>query len=150
MASVSNRVYDLIKETVEQQGVTLWDVRFLKEGASHYLRVYIDKPQGISIDDCSAVSHAIDPLIDEADPIDIPYYLEVCSPGIERELTRDEHFKLCENMQVLVKVFKAINGEKEFRGILKCSENGIILETSSGEMAFEKSALARVTLSEEI
>ena len=93
MANAAERVYTLIKQTVEQQGVQLWDVRFVKEGASWYLRVFIDKEDGINIDDCTNVSHAIDPIIDEADPIDKSYYLEVCSPGIERELVRLEHFE---------------------------------------------------------
>ena len=74
MASAAERVYGLIKDTVEAQGVALWDVRFVKEGASWYLRVFIDKPEGISIDDCTNVSHAIDPILDEADPIDKSYY----------------------------------------------------------------------------
>ena len=73
MASAAERVYDLIKDTVESQGVTLWDVRFVKEGASWYLRVFIDKEDGISIDDCTNVSHAIDPILDEHDPIDKSY-----------------------------------------------------------------------------
>ena len=77
MANAAERVYSLIEETVKNEGVTLWDVRFLKEGANWYLRVFIDKPEGISIDDCTAVSHAIDPIIDEADPIDKSYFLEV-------------------------------------------------------------------------
>ena len=93
MASAAERVYSLIKETVEEQGVELWDVRFVKEGASWYLRVFIDKQDGITIDDCTNVSHAIDPVIDEADPIDKSYYLEVCSCGIERELSKPEHFE---------------------------------------------------------
>ena len=92
MAKTEDVVYGLIEPVVQSLGVTLWDVRFVKEGASYYLRVYIDKEGGVGIDDCVAVSHAIDPVIDEADPIDKQYYLEVCSPGIERELTRDRHF----------------------------------------------------------
>ena len=78
MANSAEKVYELIKTAVEEQGVSLWDVRFLKEGASWYLRVFIDKSEGVSIDDCTNVSHAIDPIIDEADPIDVSYYLEVC------------------------------------------------------------------------
>ena len=93
MANSAEKVYELIKDAVAAEGVGLWDVRFLKEGASWYLRVFIDKPEGISIDDCTNVSHAIDPIIDEADPIDVSYYLEVCSPGIERELTRHRHYE---------------------------------------------------------
>ena len=116
MASVAEKVYDLVKETVESCGVSLWDVRFVKEGASHYLRVFIDKPEGISINDCTDVSHAIDPVIDEADPIDCSYYLEVCSPGIDRELSRPHHFEYAIGKEITVKLFKAIDGKKEFTG----------------------------------
>ncbi|MBR4122962.1 MAG: ribosome maturation factor RimP, partial [Clostridia bacterium] len=114
MANVADRVYTLIKEAVEEQGVMLWDVRFLKEGASWYLRVFIDSESGITIDDCTNVSHAIDPIIDEADPIDKAYYLEVCSPGIERELTRPFHFESVIGQRVKVKLYKAIDSKKEF------------------------------------
>ena len=77
MANTAEKIYGLIKETVEAQGVSLWDVRLVKEGASYYLRIFIDKPDGISIDDCTEVSHAVEPVIDAADPIDNSYYLEV-------------------------------------------------------------------------
>ncbi len=75
------RVTELVQPKVEALGLTLWDVRFVKEGASWYLRIFIDKPGGITIDDCTAVSHAVDPVLDAADPIEVSYYLEVCSPG---------------------------------------------------------------------
>ena len=93
MAGLTDRITSLVRDAVEQQGVILWDVRFVKEGASHYLRIFIDRDEGITIDDCTNVSHAVDPILDEADPIDCAYYLEVCSPGIERELSRDMHFE---------------------------------------------------------
>ena len=118
MANAAEKVFSLIKETVESQGVRLWDVRFLKEGASWYLRVFIDKEEGISIDDCTNVSHAIDPIIDEADPIDKAYYLEVCSCGIERELSCKEHFEKCIGKEVKIKLYKAVDSVKEFRGVL--------------------------------
>ena len=137
MASAAERVYSLIKETVESQGVKLWDVRFLKEGASWYLRVFIDKEDGISIDDCTNVSHAIDPIIDEADPIDKSYYLEVCSPGIERELTREFHYQYFIGEKIKVKLYKAIDGKKEFIGILKSADEKIVLETEEKELDLE-------------
>lgn len=137
MANVADRVYSLIKEAVEEQGVMLWDVRFLKEGASWYLRVFIDSEEGITIDDCTNVSHAIDPIIDEADPIDKAYYLEVCSPGIERELTRPFHFESVIGQRVKVKLYKAIDSKKEFRGILKSAQQKLILETEDGELTFD-------------
>ena len=137
MANVADRVYTLIKEAVEEQGVMLWDVRFLKEGASWYLRVFIDSESGITIDDCTNVSHAIDPIIDEADPIDKAYYLEVCSPGIERELTRPFHFESVIGQRVKVKLYKAIDSKKEFKGILKSVDEKLTLETDDGEFTFD-------------
>lgn len=136
MASAAERVYGLIKDTVEAQGVALWDVRFVKEGASWYLRVFIDKPDGISIDDCTNVSHAIDPILDEADPIDKSYYLEVCSCGFERELTRDVHYTAVVGQKIKVKLYKAVDGVKEFTGTLLSAEDDIVLNVDGNERKF--------------
>ena len=146
MANAAERVYSLIEETVKNEGVTLWDVRFLKEGANWYLRVFIDKPEGISIDDCTAVSHAIDPIIDEADPIDKSYFLEVCSPGIERELTRPWHYEAVLGEKIKIKLYKALNGKKEFTGLLKTSGDTLIIETETGEMTFPKETVSKAYL----
>ncbi len=146
MANAAERVFALIKDAVEQQGVTLWDVRFLKEGASWYLRVFIDKPEGITIDDCTDVSHAIDPIIDEADPIDKAYYLEVCSPGLERELTKDFHFEWAISKEVKIKLYKAIDGKKEFRGILRKAGEDILLSTEEGEKSFNIKEISKTVL----
>lgn len=146
MANAAEKVYSLVKQTVESCGVELWDVRYLKEGASWYLRVYIDKPGGITIDDCTNVSHAIDPVIDEADPIDGSYYLEVCSPGIERELTRPEHYIKLTGKKIRIKLYKASEGKKEFEGILKSSGENIVLETETGEMEFELKEISKSVL----
>ena len=146
MANAAEKVYGLIKETVEAEGVSLWDVRFLKEGASWYLRVFIDKPEGISIDDCTNVSHAIDPIIDDADPIDVSYYLEVCSAGIERELTRQSHFEASVGKTVKIKLYKALDGVKEFTGVLKAAADRVTIETESGEYKFELKDISKARL----
>ena len=146
MASAAERVYALIKETVESQGVELWDVRFLKEGASWYLRVFIDKEEGITIDDCTDVSHAIDPVIDEADPIDKSYYLEVCSPGIERELTRPEHFEKMIGQIVKLKLYKAIDGVKEFKGELLSFDGKVKLMVDSTSFEFDLKEISKANL----
>ena len=146
MANAAERVYSLIEETVKNEGVTLWDVRFLKEGANWYLRVFIDKPEGISIDDCTAISHAIDPIIDEADPIDKSYFLEVCSPGIERELTRPWHYEAVLGEKIKIKLYKALDGKKEFTGLLKSSGDTLIIETETGEMTFPKETVSKAYL----
>ena len=110
MANAAEKVFGLIGDAVKSQGVSLWDVRLVKEGASWYLRIFIDKPEGISIDDCTNVSHAVEPIIDEADPIDMSYYLEVCSPGVERELTRPQHYTACEGEKVKIKLYRPVDG----------------------------------------
>lgn len=148
MANAAEKVYDLIHDTVAEQGVELWDVRFLKEGASWYLRVFIDKPDGISIDDCTNVSHAIDPIIDEADPIDVSYYLEVCSPGINRDLTRPQHYEKMLGKKIKIKLFKARDSKKEFLGILKSAEDNIVIECDGEELSFALSDISKASVYE--
>lgn len=146
MANAAERVYDLIKETVESQGVELWDVRFVKEGASWYLRVFIDKDEGITIDDCTDVSHAIDPVIDAADPIDKSYYLEVCSPGLERELSRPWHFKKMVGREIKVKLYKAVDGVKEWQGKLVAFEDSVMLEADGKISEFALKDISKANL----
>ena len=146
MANVAERVYSIIKETVEAQGVTLWDVRFLKEGASWYLRVFIDRDEGVSIDDCTNVSHAIDPIIDEEDPIDLPYYLEVCSPGLERELTRPFHYERVLGEKIKIRLYKALDGKKEFIGILKKTGESLVLDVDGTELTFNIKEISKANL----
>lgn len=147
MANSAERVYELIKDAVAAEGVELWDVRFLKEGASWYLRVFIDKPEGINIDDCTNVSHAIDPIIDEADPIDVSYYLEVCSPGIERELTRRRHYEESVGKTVRLKLYKACDGKKELTGTLEnVGEDSITLNAGTDALTVEFKNISKANL----
>ncbi len=150
MANIAETVTALIKDTVEAQGVSLWDVRFVKEGADWFLRIFIDKEDGVSIDDCVNVSHAIDPIIDEADPIDRSYCMEVSSPGIERELTRAEHFIKMQGRDITVKLYKALDGSKEIKGTLISFDDKLIIKTAENEYALEKSAVAKVYLNDDI
>lgn len=133
-SNTADRVWSLIEETVKAQGVDLWDVRFVKEGASYYLRVFIDSENGIDIDNCVDVSHAIDPILDEADPISHSYCLEVSSPGLERELVRPEHFEKMKGEEVKIKLYRAVNGAKEVKGTLLSYENGNLSVSVDGEM----------------
>ena len=119
MAKVEESVWKHIEPKVNELGCEIYDIEYLKEGTSWYLRIYIDKEGSISIEDCENVSRAIDPLLDELNPIKTPYSLEVSSPGIERVLRRDEHFNKYINTEVEASLFKAINGEKKIKGILK-------------------------------
>ena len=128
-------VRNLIEPIVAELNLELWDVRYVKEGAQWYLRVFIDKPEGIGIEDCEKVSRAIDAPLDELNPIEQSYCLEVCSPGIERELVREEHFMRFIDADVMVKMIRPIEGiGKEFGGVLKEYNKGeILIEDHSGE-----------------
>ncbi len=114
--NIASRVSELVREAVEECGCTLWDVEFVKEGPDHNLIIYIDKPEGISLDDCEMVNDAVEPIIDEADPIDGSYYLEISSPGLERELKTAEHIKAFMGERVIVKLYAAKDGKKSFDG----------------------------------
>ena len=129
------KVWELCEPIVNEFGLSLWDVRYVKEGADWYLRVFIDKPEGIDINDCEKVSRAINTPLDELDPIESAYCLEVCSPGIERELVREEHFMRFIDADVMVKMIRPIEGiGKEFAGVLKEYNKGeILIEDHSGE-----------------
>lgn len=117
-------VWDMAKPIADSLGLILWDVRFQKEGANRYLRIFIDKEGGVSIDDCVDMSHAIEEKLDETDPIEQSYNLQVSSPGIERDLIRDEHFAKYIGEKIMLKLPRAVDGRKEFHGILEKYENG--------------------------
>ena len=93
--STVSAVYSLVKPVADELGFTLWDVRFEKEGGSWFLRIILDKPGGVDMDDCAEMSRRVDPILDEADPIEQSYYLEVASAGLGRELRTPEHFEAC-------------------------------------------------------
>ena len=147
MAGIADKVFSLVQSTVEAQNVKLWDVRFVKEGANWYLRLILDSESGITIDDCTNVHHAVDPILDEADPIDRAYYLEVCSPGLERELTREAHFEACLGEKVKLKLYKAKDGVKEFAGILKSgNKDTVVLTTDEVDTEFLRSEISTLKL----
>ena len=129
------KVRELCEPIVKNLGLSLWDVRYVKEGADWFLRIYIDKPDGVDINDCENVSRAINAPLDELDPIEGAYCLEVCSPGIERELINDEHFNQFLNADIMVKMRRPIEGiGREFKGVLTGYDNGKVTITDhSGE-----------------
>ena len=146
--NVAETVRELAKPLVESLGLTLWDVRFVKEGADSILRIIIDKDEGVCIDDCVAVNDILDAPLDEADPISVPYRLQVQSPGVERELTRDEHFAKYIGAPVKIKLHRAVNDRKQYSGTLVSCENGeITVDTPDGEpLTFTKQDAAFVKL----
>ncbi len=128
-------VWELCEPIVNGFGLRLWDVRYVKEGAQWFLRVFIDKDGGVDITDCENVSRAIDKPLDELDPITDNYILEVSSPGIERELILDSHFEEFIGADIMVKMIRPIEGiGKEFKGVLKAYCDGMVtIEDHSGE-----------------
>lgn len=122
-------IWDIAQPIAESLGLILWDVRFQKEGANWYLRIFIDKDGGVSMDDCVDMSHAMDAPLDELDPIEQSYSLQVSSPGIERDLIRDEHFIRYIGSDIMLKLPRAKDGRKEFAGKLEKYEDGIITLT---------------------
>ncbi len=145
--NIAARVTEMIKDAVEECGCTLWDVEFVKEGTDFNLIVYIDRPEGISLDDCEMVNDAIEPIIDENDPIEGSYYLEVSSPGLERELKTPEHVAAFVSQRVLVKLYAPKDGKKAFDGIiLSYSEetDELVLECGGTEVLLSRKDCANI------
>lgn len=136
-------VWEIVEPIANELGLRIWDVRFLKEGSSWYLRIFIDKDGGVSIDDCVDLTHAINDPLDEADPIEQAYFLEVSSPGVERELVRDEHFSAYLGEKIKIKMIRPIDGQREFSGVLSDYTDGnitIALEDGKGFTFTKKEA----------
>jgi ribosome maturation factor RimP len=150
--NVAQAVWNLAAPIAAELGLSIWDVRFVKEGAYHYLRIFIDKPEGIAIDDCENMSRAINGPLDALDPIDGEYCLEVCSPGIERELTRPEHFAAYVGAVLNVRLIRPLeDGKKELCAILHSFEDNVLeLETEDGTFYhIEKKNTSSVRLNED-
>ncbi len=147
MAKVTDTVAQLALPLVEAAGCSLWDVEYVKEAGEWFLRVYIDKEDGISINDCEAVSRPLSDALDEADPIEGSYTFEVSSAGADRVLKKAEHFAQFLGNEVEVKLYRARNSQKEFVGVLRNFHEGdVTLEVNQTELVFEKKEVALVRL----
>ena len=144
---VTQLVESFAKPVVEELGCSLWDVEYVREGSERFLRLYIDKDGGVDIEDCEKIHRAVDPLLDEHDPIAESYHFEVCSAGLERVLKRPGDFARFMDSAVLVKLYRPRNGLKEIPGILRGYEDGkVTLEAGKETITFEKSEVALVRL----
>lgn len=144
---IAGAVAPLVEPITARNNLMLWDIRFVKEGATWILRVVIDREdEPVSINDCVAVSRALSPVLDEADPIPQSYCLEVTSPGADRELTREEHYAYYEGYPVTLRLYRPDdNGQKELVGLLIGWEDGFTIETEEGEtLTLDKKAVAAV------
>ena len=143
MAKVTELVTKLALPVVEEAGCELWDVEYVREAGTWFLRIYIDKAEGVDILDCENVSRQVSDLLDEADPIEGSYTLEVSSAGAERPLKRPGDYERFMGSPVAVKLYKAKNGRKEFAGVLAGYENGDVTITVGGTaMTFARDEVA--------
>ena len=143
MAKVTEIVAELAAPAIAAAGCQLWDVEYVREAGEWFLRLYLDKEGGVDIQDCEAVSRVVSDLLDEADPIEGSYTFEVSSAGAERVLKRPGDFEKFLGSPVLVKLYKARDGRKEFPGHLKSYDSGDITITAGGkELTFSKAEVA--------
>lgn len=142
---IVTRTEELVMPIIEENHFELIDVEYVKEGANWYLRVYADKEGGINIDDCVLISHALEEKLDAEDFIKDAYILEVSSPGLDRPLKKDKDFKRNLGKSVEGKLFRAVEGNKEFEGILKdFSKDTIVIEGDGKELELERKNIAIV------
>ncbi len=147
MAKVTDAVAQLALPYVEAAGCTLWDVEYVKEAGEWFLRVYIDKADGVSIEDCEAVSRPLSDKLDEADPIEGSYTFEVSSAGADRVLKKPEHFAQFQGAEVEVRLYRSKDGRKDFIGLLQSWQDGdVTLEVGGAPMVFTKQEVAQVRL----
>ena len=143
--NIAETVKQGIAPVADELGLILWDVEFLKEGARRILRVTIDHEDGVTIEDCERVHRAIDPILDEVDPIEGFYYLEVSSPGIERELRTPEHIKACIGMRAEAKLFVAYNGQKSITGeIVSYEDDTLSLKVGDEMISLKKNQYSKL------
>lgn len=147
MSKVTETVLELARPIAEAAGCEVWDVEYVREAGAWYLRVYIDKAGGVSIDDCEAVSRALDPVLDEHDPIPTSYTFEVSSAGAERELKRPSDFERFMGAEVEVRHYQPIDGAKTHTGLLRgYAEGAVTVEIKGREITYSKPQVAQVRL----
>ena len=146
MNAIEKTVYDLAVPVVEEAGLEIWDVEYVLEAGQRYLRLYLDGPDGVDLDDCERVSRAMDPILDEADPVPDSYIFEVGSAGCERQLKRPSDFERFLGSLVEVKLYSAADGSKQWIGTLVSYDNGDVTVDSGGMHRFTQKQIASVRL----
>ena len=146
MANIEEKVENLLNNKIEELGYDLYDVEYAKEGKNYYLRIFIDKPEGIDLTDCEKVNDAINTLLDDANYIKEQYFLEVSSPGIERVLRKDKHLEQNKGKEIRINLFKkAQNGNKEYQGILKdFNDAQIIIEIEDEKIEIDRKNISLI------
>ncbi len=147
MSKLTDRVSALVRPVVEEEGCSLWDVEYVREAGTWYLRVFIDKDGGVGIDDCERISRRLDPILDEEDPIPESYVFEVGSAGAERELKRPSDFAQFMGHEAELRLYRPLDGKKSFVGTLCGYDDGnVSLRIGEETHTFEKTQIAKVHL----
>lgn len=144
LANIEEKIESLTSKTINDLGYELYDVQYVKEGKDYFLRIYIDSEKGIDLDDCEKVSNAITELLDKEDYIKEQYFLEVSSPGIERILRKEKHLKDNLEAEVQIKLFKPLDGQKEYKGILKDFNNDYITIFTTEEIKIDRKNISQI------
>ena len=144
--SIKETVRDAVSETITGLGYEIWDITYAKVGADYHLEITIDSPNGINIEDCEKVHRAIDPILDECDPIEGFYYLDVSSPGVERELRTEQHISRSVGEKVRAKLFAQKDGKRVIVGILSAFEDGkLTISEESGDIILTPAEISKLT-----
>lgn len=147
MSRLTDKIAEIARPVVEEEGCSLWDVEYVREAGSWYLRVFIDREGGVSIDDCERVSRRLDPILDEKDPIPESYVFEVGSAGADRELKRPRDFERFMGSDVEVRLYRPVDGSKHYTGTLTGYEDGAVTLTQGEKtLRFTKEQVAQVRL----
>ena len=144
--SIRETVREAVEPIITQLGYDIWDITYSKVGADYHLEITIDSPNGINIEDCERVHRAIDPILDECDPIEGFYYLDVSSPGVERELRTESHISRSVGERVRAKLFTAKDGKRVITGVLSAFQDGkITITEADGEVVLTQSEISKLT-----
>ena len=147
ISRLTDKIAEIARPVVEEEGCSLWDVEYVREAGTWYLRVFIDRDGGVSIDDCERVSRRLDPILDEKDPIPESYVFEVGSAGADRELKRPRDFEQFMGSDVEVRLYRPVDGSKQYTGVLAGYEDGAVTLTQGEKtLRFTKEQVAQVRL----
>ncbi len=144
MANIEEKIEKLILKPINDLGYELYDVEYVKEGKDYFLRIYIDSKNGIDLNDCEKVSNSINEILDKEDYIKEQYFLEVSSPGVERVLRKEKHLKDNIEKEVQIKLFKPIDGQKQYKGILKNFDNDYITILNTKEIKIDRKNISQI------
>lgn len=144
MANIEDKVESLISKTINDLGYELYDIEYVKEGKDFFLRIYIDSEKGIDLNDCEKVSNSITEILDEEDYIKEQYFLEVSSPGVERILRKEKHLKNNIENEIQIKLFKPLDGQKQYKGILKEFNDDNITILNEKEIKIDRKNISQI------